>query len=131
VRQPFPLLAWAAVPVLFTAAVLGLTSVGEFLLSRPTSTVLTSAHLGAAGGVTLIVGLARQWPARQRALRWAYPGVIFALGIVLHGTEVPTVVALSTGLPSVAILAWFRYAQRITPSCDEESPRPDLVGAAS
>lgn len=119
------------VPALFTAAVLGLTSLGELLLSQPTDTELTSAHLGAAAGVTLIVGLARQWPGRQRLLRWAYPGVIFALGIVLHGTEVPAVVALSTGLPSVAILAWLRHIQRITPSCDQENRDADLVGAAN
>ncbi|WP_132121355.1 hypothetical protein [Actinocrispum wychmicini] len=130
VRQPFPLLAWAVVPALFTAAVLGLTSLGEILLSQPSDIVLTSAHLGAAAGVTLIVGLARPWPRRLRAVRWVYPVVIFVVGVVVHGTDVPTVVALTTGLPSVAILARMRYLRRFPRILDQENRKPDLVGAA-
>jgi hypothetical protein len=131
VRRPFPLLTWAAIPVLFTAAVLGLTSMGEFLLGLPGDTVLTSAHLGAAAAVTAIVGLSIEWRPNLRAVRWAYPVVVFVLGVVLHGTELPAVVALAAGLPSVAILARITYLHRFARELDQETRRSDLVSGLS
>jgi hypothetical protein len=104
VRRPFPLLAWAAVPVLFTAAVLGLTSVGQLLLGAPGDTVLTSAHLGASAGLTAMVAYSIEWPPSWRWVRWPYPIAVFVAGILVHGLMVPTIVALAAGVPSAAIM---------------------------
>jgi hypothetical protein len=131
VHRPFPLLVWAAVPVLFTAAVLGLTSLGEFLLSSPAGTVLTSGHLGASAAVTAIVGLSVEWPANLRAARWIYPIVVFVLGLILHGTEVPAAVALLTGLPSAAVLAGITWRNRFSRDRDRQNRGPALVGTSA
>ncbi|GAB3908501.1 hypothetical protein GCM10029964_108370 [Kibdelosporangium lantanae] len=105
VRRPFPLPLWVALPVLFTAAVVGLTSLAAVLVNGPADVVLTSAHLGAAAAVTGVAGLSVEWRPRLRAARWAYPLAVFVLGLVVHGTDVPTTLALAIGLPSVAVLA--------------------------
>jgi uncharacterized membrane protein YoaK (UPF0700 family) len=96
-------------PVVFTAAVLGLTSAGELLLGMPGDTVVTSAHLGATAGVMVMAGSSIEWPPRWRWLRWPYPAAVFAAGVALHGLVLPAVVALALGVPSVAVLlrvAW-------------------------
>jgi hypothetical protein len=125
VRRPFPLLAWIAVPWLFTAAVLGLTSLGEFLLGMPADTMVTSAHLGAAAGVTVVVGFSMEWPStRWRGIRWGYALVVFAAGIVVHGTVLPPGVALVAGLPSAAILARITWLHRFS----TERRKYSLVG---
>jgi hypothetical protein len=108
VRRPFPLPLWAALPVLFTAAVVGLTSLAAVLLAHPADVVLTSAHLGAAAAVTGTVGLSVEWRPKLRAARWAYPLGIFVLGVAVHGTDIPATLALAIGLPSLAILATSR-----------------------
>jgi Cys-tRNA synthase (O-phospho-L-seryl-tRNA:Cys-tRNA synthase) len=82
----------------------GLTSLAETLLDHPADVVVTSGHVGAAAAVTLIVGLSIEWQPRFRIARWAYPAAIFVLGLVLHGTDVPTVPSLAVGLPSAAVL---------------------------
>jgi hypothetical protein len=124
VRRPFPLLAWAAVPWLFTAAVLGLTSLGEFLLGLPADTMVTSAHLGAATGVTVVVGFSIEWPStRWRELRWVYVLVVFVVGIVVHGTVMPPGITLVAGLPSAVILARITWLHRYP----KQKPRSDLV----
>jgi hypothetical protein len=105
VRRPFPLLAWAAIPVLFTAAVLGLTSLGEVLLSMPASVTVTSAHLGASAAVTAMMGLSMEWPPAWRWARVPYPVAVFAAGLALHGLEIPAIPALIAGLSSLAVLA--------------------------
>jgi hypothetical protein len=112
--------------VLFTAAVLGLTSMGEFLLGLPADTVLTSAHLGASAAVTAIIGFSIEWRPSLRAVRWAYPVLVFVLGIALHGIEFPAVVALAAGLPSVAVLARITYVHRFA-----RDLRSDLVSGLS
>ena len=118
-RRPFPLPLWVALPVLFTAAVVGLTSLAATLLNRPADVVLTSAHLGAAAAVTLTVGLSIEWRPKLRAARWAYPLAIFVLGLAVHGVDVPSVPCMAIGLPSTAVLARVAYAYR--------SSKDDLV----
>jgi len=106
---------WAALPVLFTAAVVGLTSLAEVLLNSPGDVVLTSGHLGVAAAVTASAGLPIEWHPRLRAARWAYPLAIFTLGLAVHGVDVPTVPALAVGLPGAAALTWMAYAYRFCP----------------
>jgi len=120
-RRPLPLLAWAAIPVLFTAATLGLTSLGELLLNLPGDTTLTSAHLGAAAGVTAMVGLSIEWPPKWRPINLVYPIVVFAAGVALHGLVVPTIPALAAGLPSVAVLIGIAHVHKSIP---RERPEP-------
>jgi hypothetical protein len=120
VRRPFPLPLWVALPVLFTAAVAGLTSLAATLLGWPADVVLTSAHLGAAAAVTGTVGLSIEWRPKLRAARWAYPLAVFVTGVAVHGVDVPSVLCLAVGLPCAGVLARVAYAYR--------SRRTDLVG---
>jgi hypothetical protein len=109
VRRPLPLLSWAALPVVFTTAVLGLTSLGQLLLGLPGETLLTSAHLGTAAGVTAMVGYSIEWPPNWRWAHWPYSVAVFASGIALHGLMIPAVIAILGAIPSGAILlrvAW-------------------------
>ncbi|MEV4315838.1 hypothetical protein [Actinocrispum sp. NPDC049592] len=123
VHRPFPLLSWAAVPLLFIAAVLGLTSVGEFLLALPTDTTVTSAHFGAAAGVTVVIGFSMDWPSpRWRGTRWVYAVVILGIGVALHGVVVPGVVAMAMGLPSSAILARISWVHRFSKETRRATP---------
>ncbi|RSM82766.1 hypothetical protein DMH04_24420 [Kibdelosporangium aridum] len=112
VRRPLPLLSWVALPVLFTAVVLGLTSVGQLLLASPGDTVLTSAHMGTAAGVTAMVGYSIEWPPGWRWLNWPYAFVVFVAGIVLHGMVVPAILAIGLGIPSAALLLRITWLHR-------------------
>ncbi|MCE7008083.1 hypothetical protein LWC34_35460 [Kibdelosporangium philippinense] len=112
VRRPLPLLSWVALPVLFTAVVLGLTSLGQLLLSSPGDTVLTSAHMGVAAAVTAMVGYSIEWPAGWRWLNWPYASVVFISGLVLHGMVVPAILAIGLGIPSTALLLRITWLHR-------------------
>nr|CEL21690.1 hypothetical protein [Kibdelosporangium sp. MJ126-NF4] len=93
-----------ALPVLFTAVVLGLTSLGLLLLGVSGDTILTSAHLGTAAGLTAMIGYSIEWPPGWRRLNWPYAALILAIGVVLHGTDVPAILAIALGVPSGALL---------------------------
>ncbi|ONI85331.1 hypothetical protein ALI144C_13600 [Actinosynnema sp. ALI-1.44] len=103
-RRPLPLLAWAALPLLLTAVVLGFTSLGELVLGASGTTVLTSAHAGAAAGLTAIVGHSIEWPPGWQRWNWPYAALILATGVALHGTAVPAILAITLGIPSGALL---------------------------
>ncbi|WP_143446716.1 hypothetical protein [Kibdelosporangium aridum] len=121
VRRPLPLLSWVALPVLFTAVVLGLTSVGQLLLSSPGDTVLTSAHMGTAAGVTAMVGYSIDRPRGWRWLNWLYAFVVFVAGIVLHGMIVPAILAIGLGIPSAVVLLRITWLHR---SMGKHTPIP-------
>ncbi|MFC0109538.1 hypothetical protein [Kibdelosporangium aridum] len=121
VRRPLPLLSWVALPVLFTAVVLGLTSVGQLLLSSPGDTVLTSAHMGTAAGVTAMVGYSIDRPRGWRWLNWLYAFVVFVAGIVLHGMIVPAILAIGLGIPSAVVLLRITWLHR---SIGKHTPIP-------
>jgi hypothetical protein len=109
VRRPLPLLSWAALPVVFTTAVLGLTSLGQLLLGLPGDTLLTSAHLGTAAAVTAMVGYSIEWPPNWRWVHWPYSIAVFVVGIALHGLMVPAIIAIAGAIPSGGLLlrvAW-------------------------
>jgi hypothetical protein len=113
VRRPLPLLSWAALPMVFTTAVLGLTSLGQLLLSLPGETLLTSAHLGTAAGVTAMVGYSIEWPPHWRWVHWPYSIAVFVAGIALHGLMVPAVIAIAGAIPCGGLLlrmAWMHRA---------------------
>jgi hypothetical protein len=112
VRRPLPLLSWAALPVVFTTAVLGLTSLGQLLLGLPGETLLTSAHLGTAAAVTAMVGYSIEWPPNWRWAHWPYAVTVFVSGIALHGLMVPAVIAIIGAVPSGAILLRMAWVHR-------------------
>ncbi|MBE1465110.1 hypothetical protein [Kibdelosporangium phytohabitans] len=112
VRRPLPLLAWAALPLLVTAVVLGFTSLGELLLGASGETVLTSAHAGAAAGLTAMVGYSIEWPAGWRKAHWTYAAVILIAGFFVHGTNVPPIVAITLGVPGAALLLRMTWLHR-------------------
>ncbi|SMD20188.1 hypothetical protein SAMN05661093_06262 [Kibdelosporangium aridum] len=107
--------------MLFTAVVLGLTSVGQLLLSSPGDTVLTSAHMGTAAGVTAMVGYSIDRPRGWRWLNWLYAFVVFVAGIVLHGMIVPAILAIGLGIPSAVVLLRITWLHR---SMGKHTPIP-------
>lgn len=111
-RRPLPLLSWAALPVVFTTAVLGLTSLGQLLLGLPGEALLTSAHLGTAAGVTAMVGYSIEWPPNWRRVHWPYSVAVFAAGIALHGLMIPAVIAILGAIPCGAILLRMAWTHR-------------------
>jgi hypothetical protein len=106
VRRPLSLLAWLAVPLLFAAAVLGLTGFGGVLLDAPWRATLSSALFGPAAAVTLVLAPSVAWNANW--VRWtvgiAYPAVVFAAGIVLNDVSVPPTLAMILGAPALLTL---------------------------
>jgi len=114
VRKPLPLLSWVALPVVFTAVVLGLTSLGQLLLGSPGDTILTSAHMGTAAAVTAMVGYSIEWPPGWGRLNWPYAFVVFVAGVFLHGLTVPAFLAIGAGVPSGALLLRMTWLHRNT-----------------
>ncbi|GAA2961157.1 hypothetical protein [Actinokineospora diospyrosa] len=106
--RPLSPVAWLAVPVLFTLAVLGLTALGGLLLGASWSVTLSSGLLGAAAGLTVVLAPSvTWWSAAQRiALALPYPAAVFCAGLALHGVAVPTGLAVGIGVPAaVALIA--------------------------
>jgi hypothetical protein len=112
VRRPLPLLSWVALPVVFTTAVLGLTSLGQLLLGLPGESLLTSAHLGTAAGLTAMVGYSIEWPPKWRWAHWPYSVAVFAAGIALHGLMIPAVIVIIAAIPCGAILLRMTWMHR-------------------
>jgi hypothetical protein len=107
VGRALPLGAWLAVPVLFAAAVLGLTAFFGVLLDARWPVTLSSALFGAAAVVTAMTGVGPEWGRYRRVcLRLGYPGVVFVVGLVVGGLVVPTLVAVLVGLPALVMLGW-------------------------
>jgi hypothetical protein len=105
VGRPLSLVAWLAVPVLFVAAVLGLTSIIGMLLAADWEATLSPAMFGAAAAVTGLIGVGHQWPrCRQMCLRITYPAALFTTGLLVGGVCVPTGVAMLVGLPALVTL---------------------------
>jgi hypothetical protein len=106
VRRPLSLLAWLAVPLLFAAAVLGLTGFGGVLLNAPWRATLSSALFGPAAAVTLVLAPSVAWTATW--IRWtvgtAYPALVFTAGIVLNDVSLPPGLAMSFGAPALLTL---------------------------
>ncbi len=102
---PLPLRTWLAVPVLFAAAVLGLTAFLGLLLAARWQATLSTALFSAAATVTALIGVGPEWSRGCRAcVRTAYPTAVFVVGLLVNGIAVPTPVALLVGLPALVTL---------------------------
>jgi hypothetical protein len=105
VDRPLPLHTWLAVPLLFAAAVLGVTAVFGVLLDADWQATLSPALFGSAAAVTGLIGVGAEWPrCRRVCVRLAYPVVVFTAGLVVGGVPVPTPVAVLVGLPALVIV---------------------------
>ena len=97
------LAVWVAVPLLFAAAVLGLTALGGALLDADWRVALSSGVFGPAAGITALLSGNVDWPAPWR--RWGiglgYPALVFAAGLVFADVTLPTSVAVAAGLPAL------------------------------
>ncbi len=105
VGRSLPLRAWLAVPILFAAAVLGLTAVIGVLLDADWQATLSAVLFGTAAAVTALIGVGVEWSRYCRVcLRIAYPAAVFATGLLLGERPVPTPVAVLDGLPALVTL---------------------------
>ncbi|WP_051386100.1 hypothetical protein [Actinokineospora inagensis] len=104
--RPLAQVVWLAVPVLFTAAVLGLTALGGLLLGASWPVPLSSGLLGAAAAVTAALAPSVTWwsTAHRTALAVPYPAAVFGTGLLVDGVAVPIGVAVLIGLPAAAAL---------------------------
>jgi len=107
VGWPLPLPAWLAIPLLFAAAVLGVTAILGLLLDADWSVTLSPALFGAAAAVTGFVGFGAEWPrGRKLVVRLGYPAVLCITGLAIGGIPVPTAVAMIVGLPALATVGY-------------------------
>ena len=114
VGRPLPLLAWLAVPILFVAAVLGVTAILGVLLAADWQATLSPALFGSAAAVTGLIGVGREWPTcRTVCVRVGYPAALFGVGLAIGGAPVPTPVGILVGLPALATVGYLcRQEQR-------------------
>jgi hypothetical protein len=114
VGRPLALHVWLAVPVLFAAAVLGVTALLGVLLAAPWQATLSPALFGAAAAVTALIAVGAEWPRHLRVcVRLGYPTAVFTVGILVGGVAVPTPVAVLVGLPALGTLGYL---------CRQEQP---------
>jgi hypothetical protein len=119
ISRPLPLHVWLAVPVLFAAAVLGVTGTVGLLLGAEWQATLSLALFGTAAAVTALISVGIEWPRRRRVfVRIAYPLAFFTIGVVVDGTPVPAVVAVLVGLPALVTIGHL---------CRQERPRRSVV----
>ncbi|WP_018685650.1 hypothetical protein [Actinokineospora enzanensis] len=104
---PLPVSVWLAAPVLFTAAVLGLTALGGLLLAASWQVTLCVGQFGAAAAVTAGLVPKVGWPSGwlRAALALPYPVAWFAAGLLVGPVAVPTSWALTVGVPVAVLLA--------------------------
>jgi hypothetical protein len=103
--RPLSLGVWLTIPVLFAAAVLGVTALLGVLLGAEWQVTLSPALFGAAAAVTALIGVGPEWSRRLRVgVRLGYPAAVFAAGLLVGGIALPTVVAVAMGLPALAVL---------------------------
>jgi hypothetical protein len=94
------------VPLLFAAAVLGLTGLGGVLLDADWRVTLSSALWGPAAAVTAVLAHGVDWKINWQ--RWSlglgYPLIVFAAGLVLNDVSLPPPIAMVAGLPALITL---------------------------
>lgn len=114
VGRPLPLYAWLAVPLLFAAAVLGVTAILGVLLGAVWQATLSPALFGSAATVTGLIAVGTEWPrSRKVFVRLGYPAALCTTGLVIGGIPLPTGVAILVGLPALATLVYL---------CRQEQP---------
>jgi len=104
--RPLPVALWLAVPLLFTATVLGLLGGASLLLGVGDSTEPVSAVVfGAAAAVTAALHSGVRWGRYRRLRRIAlgYPALVLAGGVALSWLAVPDLVGVAVGTPAAII----------------------------
>jgi hypothetical protein len=111
--RPLHPAVWLAVPLLFSAAVLGVTAFLGVLLDAEWPVTLSPALFGAAAAVTGLIAVGPEWPRRwQVSLRVAYPAVVFAVGLLVGGMSVPKWVAIPVAVPALVIIGYLCRRER-------------------
>jgi hypothetical protein len=107
-------LTWLATPVLFTASVLGLIGLGGVLLDADWRVALSSALLGPAAAVTVLLAGFVEW--RTVRCRWClglgYPALVFVAGLPLGDVTLSSPVALALGMPALTVLGVLMRRER-------------------
>lgn len=100
------ILTWLTAPLLFIAAVLGLTGLGGVLLSADWQVTFSSALFGPAAAVTAVLAHGVEWRAHWQlwTVGLAYPAVVFAAGLILNDVSLPSPLAMATGAPALITL---------------------------
>jgi hypothetical protein len=107
IGRPLPLHAWLATPVLFAAAVLGVTATLRLLLAAEWQATLSPALFGAAAAVTALISVGAGWSRwRKVCVRLGYPTALFAVGLAVGGGPVPTGLAILVGLPALVTIGY-------------------------
>ncbi|HET9141183.1 hypothetical protein [Actinophytocola sp.] len=98
--------AWLALPVLFAAAVLGLTGFGGVLLDADWEVALSSWVFGPAAGVTALLAGGVDWthPRQRWPVGIGYPLLVFAVGLLLAPFSLPAPIAMAVGTPALVTL---------------------------
>jgi len=113
VGRPLHVAVWLAVPLLFSAAVLGVTAFFGVLLDASWQVTLSPALFGAAAAVTGLIAVGSEWPrCRRVAVRVTYPAVVFLGGMLAGGGSVPTWVAISVSLPALVTIGYLCRRER-------------------
>jgi hypothetical protein len=99
-------MAWLTAPLLFAAAVLGLTGLGGVLLDASWRPTLSSALFGPAAAVTAVLAHGVEWKRRRCRLciGLGYPLIVFSAGLVFNDVSLPASVAVAIGVPAVVVL---------------------------
>ena len=106
--RPLPVALWLAVPVLLTAAIMGLISVFSLAFGLGAGMVpLPAPVFGATAAITLLLYRAVVWGrlGRLRKIMLGYPALVLAAGIGVSWLSLPAVVGVTVGLPAVAAVA--------------------------
>ncbi|WP_146241368.1 hypothetical protein [Actinokineospora spheciospongiae] len=108
-------------PVLFTAAVLGLTGAGGLVLRATWAVTLSSWLGGAAAAVATALAGSVNWrsPVQRVALSVGYPAGLLGLGLVSDAVAVPLGAAAAVGIPAAAVLVVLVVRQLMSESASE------------
>ncbi|WP_063935982.1 hypothetical protein [Actinokineospora spheciospongiae] len=121
VGRPLSVSAWLSAPVLFTAAVLGLTGAGGLVLRATWAVTLSSWLGGAAAAVATALAGSVNWrsPVQRVALSVGYPAGLLGLGLVSDAVAVPLGAAAAVGIPAAAVLVVLVVRQLMGESASE------------
>lgn len=103
-ERPLSVAAWLAAPLVFAAAVLGVTAAGGALVAATWPVALSSALGGAATAIAAVLAEGVAWRSRRQRVLLAvpYPVALLVAGLLLDGLTLPTWAVLTAGLAAVA-----------------------------
>ncbi|MGW5051927.1 hypothetical protein [Actinokineospora sp. NPDC004072] len=109
--------AWLAAPLVFAAAVLGITALCGLLVAAPWPVAVSSGLAGATTAIAAVLAEAVGWRSRRQrvVLSVAYPVGLLVSGLLLDGVILPTWLVLglgATAMTTLLRLLWRRGQKR-------------------